>query len=112
MPSRPWFPTIYLDKCDRCNGTYKCVNFCPHEVLEVKEDKISVVNPLECIYGCSACADLCPKNAISFPSQEASFGLIKKKSLLHRVVCKRCGKKFLTDRETEYCFNCDKPYEA
>ena len=65
MTSRPWFPTIYLDKCDCCNGTYKCVNFCPHEVLEVREDEVSVVNPLGCIYGCSACADLCAKNAIA-----------------------------------------------
>ncbi len=111
MTNRPWFPTIFLDKCDCCNGTYKCVNFCPHEVLEVREAKVSVVNPLKCIYGCSACDDLCPKDAIIFPSREETFRSIKKKSLLQRVICKSCGKKFLTDRETEYCFDCDKLYE-
>ena len=108
MMKRPWFPTIYLDKCDYCTGTYRCVNFCPHGVLEIREDEVSVVNPLGCIYGCSTCADLCPKDAIIFPTREPSSRSIKKKSLFHRVICKGCGKQFLTDRETEYCFDCEK----
>lgn len=112
MTKRLWFPTIHLNKCDCCNGTYKCVFFCPHGVLEVREDEVSVVNPLECIYGCSACADLCPKDAIIFPTRETSSRLIKKKSLLHKVICKGCSKKFLSDRETEYCFDCDKLHET
>jgi len=112
MIKKPWFPTIFLDKCDCCKGTYKCVNFCSHGVLEVREDEVSVVNPLGCIYGCSICADLCPKDAIIFPRRDTVFGSIKKKSLLHRVICKDCGKKFLTGRETEYCFDCDMSHEA
>ncbi len=108
MANRPWFPTIYLDACDCCDGSYKCVNFCPHGVLEVREDNVSVINPLACIHGCSTCADLCPQDAIIFPRREPISRSIKKKSLLHRVVCKDCEKKFLTDRETEYCFDCEK----
>ena len=111
MTNRPWFPMIYSDKCDGCKGAYKCVNFCPHGVLEIRDDKVFVVNPSGCIYGCSTCADLCPKDAILFPSREAFYRLSRKQSLLHRVVCKGCGKQFLTDRETEYCFDCDKLYE-
>lgn len=108
MTKKPWFPTIYLDKCNGCDGAYKCVFFCPHRVLEVREDEVSVVNPLGCIYGCSACADLCPEGAIIFPTREMSSRAIKKRSLLHRVICKECGKKILTDRETGYCFDCEK----
>jgi NAD-dependent dihydropyrimidine dehydrogenase PreA subunit len=107
MTTKPWFPTIYADKCNGCHGTYKCVSFCPHDVLEVRDDKAAVTNPLGCIYGCSTCADLCPTDAILFPSKEASYKAITKKSWLHRVVCSECGKKFLTDRETDYCFRCE-----
>jgi NAD-dependent dihydropyrimidine dehydrogenase PreA subunit len=108
MTKEPWFPTIYLDKCDRCNGTYKCVKFCPHGVLGVREDDVSVINPLGCIYGCSACADLCPKDAIIFPRRGTISRSIKKKSLLQRVICEGCGKKFLSDREIKHCFTCEK----
>jgi NAD-dependent dihydropyrimidine dehydrogenase PreA subunit len=101
-----WFPTIF-DKCDGCEGTYKCVTYCPNGVLEIKADKAFVVNPLKCIDGCSACATLCPEEVIMFPSKEASSSVTKKKSLLYRVVCGGCGKAFLTDRETEYCFSCE-----
>jgi NAD-dependent dihydropyrimidine dehydrogenase PreA subunit len=108
MTNRPWFPTIDLDKCDRCTGTYKCVNFCPHGVLALREDDVSVINPLGCIYGCSTCTKLCPKDAIIFPRREMILRSRKKKLLLHQVLCKGCGKQFLSDRENEYCFSCEK----
>lgn len=107
MTNRPWFPTIYSDKCDCCEGVYKCVHFCPHGVLEIKDDQVFVVNPLRCIVGCSACASLCPKDAIMFPSQAEISRSTKTKSLLHSVICQECGKLFSTDRETEYCFDCE-----
>ena len=107
MATGPWFPTIYAEKCDGCKGVYKCVTFCPTGVLERKEGKAVVVNPLGCVYGCSACADLCPKDAILFPSRATAPKATRKTSLLHRVVCKGCGKRFWTDRETERCFDCE-----
>ena len=107
MTNRPWFPTIFLDKCDCCNGTYKCVNFCPHKVLEIREDKVAVVNPLGCIYACTSCANLCPKDAIIFPSRSTISRTIKKKSSLNRVICKVCGNRFLSNRDIEYCFDCE-----
>jgi len=110
MAGKPWFSMIYSDKCDGCKGAYRCVHFCPHGVPEVRDEKAFVVNPLGCIYGCSACANLYPTDALVFPTRETSSRLIKKESLLYRVICQDCGKKFLTDRETEYCFNCEKQY--
>lgn len=107
LTKKPWFPTIFMDKCDGCHGTYKCVTFCPHDVLEVKNDKATVVNPLQCIYRCSTCATLCPTNAIMFPSKDTLHKSITKKSWLHRVKCNECGKQFLTDRNTNYCFQCE-----
>ena len=105
--TKPWFPTIMMDKCDGCQDTYKCVNFCPHDVLEVKKGKASVVNPLKCILRCSTCATLCPTDAIMFPSTDTLSKSISKKSWLHRVICIECGKQFLTDRNTKYCFRCE-----
>lgn len=33
---------------------------------------------------------------------------IKKESLIRRVTCKRCGKVFKTNSETDLCFSCKK----
>ncbi|UCH37933.1 MAG: 4Fe-4S dicluster domain-containing protein [Candidatus Bathyarchaeota archaeon] len=107
MPNRPWFPTIHSDKCDGCKGLFKCVNFCPHGVLERKNGNVVVVNPLDCIDGCSACAEFCPEAAILFPSKAASSKSKAKPSLLHQVICRSCGKRFSTDRQIECCFDCE-----
>jgi len=32
----------------------------------------------------------------------------KKESSLRKVTCKKCGKTFKTDRDTDMCFNCEK----
>lgn len=79
----PWFPTIEIDKCVGC---LECANFCPNGVYVVEEntdpDRASksrweklrkrpiVVNPFNCVIGCSACAQLCPVEAIKFPTRE------------------------------------------
>lgn len=62
----PWFPTIYEDLCDGCR---KCIEFCPYDVFEWDEERDMplVVNPLNCVVGCSSCADTCPLDAIGFP---------------------------------------------
>jgi len=48
------------EKCDGC-GT--CVDICPVEVLEVKNEKSVVVNLNECLV-CRACEVQCPNSAI------------------------------------------------
>ncbi len=32
----------------------------------------------------------------------------KKEGLLRRVSCRGCGRLFWTNRETDYCFDCEK----
>jgi len=48
------------EKCDGC-GT--CVDICPVEVLEVRDEKSVVVNLNECLV-CRACEVQCPNSAI------------------------------------------------
>ncbi|MBI5679709.1 MAG: hypothetical protein HZC47_02285 [Methanobacterium sp.] len=37
-----------------------------------------------------------------------SLDIIDKESSLKSVTCKKCGKTFKTNRNTEYCFKCEK----
>lgn len=62
----PWFPTLYADRCDGCG---RCLSFCPEGVFAPTAggDKVEVVEPLACHVGCSACAAVCPRAAITFP---------------------------------------------
>jgi NAD-dependent dihydropyrimidine dehydrogenase PreA subunit len=53
-------PKIDQDKCTVCG---KCVEICPVDVFEKKEDKVEVANPDACI-GCRACEAQCPVKAI------------------------------------------------
>jgi NAD-dependent dihydropyrimidine dehydrogenase PreA subunit len=62
----PWFPTVDLDKCAGCQ---ECFKFCSHKVYTWDEEnnKTKVVQPFQCVVGCSSCAGMCPSEAISFP---------------------------------------------
>jgi len=51
---------IDTEKCDGC-GT--CVDICPVDVFEIKDEKSIVINLDECLV-CSACEVQCPNNAI------------------------------------------------
>ncbi len=37
-----------------------------------------------------------------------SLDIIDKESSLKSVTCKKCGKTFKTNRDTEFCFKCEK----
>ncbi len=37
-----------------------------------------------------------------------SLDIIDKKSSLHEVTCKNCGKTFKTNKYTDVCFDCEK----
>jgi NAD-dependent dihydropyrimidine dehydrogenase PreA subunit len=65
----PWFPTVDLDACI---GDQECLKFCKNDVFVWDElnSRPVVGRPSNCVLGCSACAEICPAEAISFPSKE------------------------------------------
>jgi CDP-4-dehydro-6-deoxyglucose reductase len=65
-----WNPTILEDVCIGC-GT--CVTGCSRLVYRFDFDrkKPVVVDPLNCMVGCTTCANTCPAHAIAFPPIES-----------------------------------------
>ncbi len=48
---------------DKCDGCGSCVDVCPVDVFELKEEKSYVVNNDECL-ACRACEVQCPNGSI------------------------------------------------
>lgn len=69
-----WNPTILEDFCIGC-GT--CVTGCSRLVYRFDFDrkKPVVVDPLNCMVGCTTCANTCPANAIVFPPLDSVLAL-------------------------------------
>jgi NAD-dependent dihydropyrimidine dehydrogenase PreA subunit len=64
-----WHPMINYDACI---GDRLCYDFCKNDVFLWDDDKNHPVvqNPLNCVIGCDTCGQLCPVEAITFPSKE------------------------------------------
>jgi NAD-dependent dihydropyrimidine dehydrogenase PreA subunit len=74
----PWNPKIDYEKCVSCG---KCVDFCHMNAFKLEEKngiRTTVVNPNLCVVFCRGCEDICPANAISHPTEEATKKIIKK----------------------------------
>lgn len=69
-----WNPSIIEDACIGC-GT--CVTGCSRLVyrFDFERKKPVVVDPLNCMVGCTTCANTCPAHAIEFPPIESVLAL-------------------------------------
>jgi MinD superfamily P-loop ATPase len=76
-----WHPTIDPEKCVKCG---MCMN-CGRAVYEWTEDVPKVVRPLDCIVGCTTCANLCMGKAITFPDIEIVRAIYKKEGIWKKV---------------------------
>lgn len=79
-----WNPTILEDACIGC-GT--CVTGCSRLVyrFDFERKKPVVVDPLNCMVGCTTCANTCPAHAIAFPPIESVLALEGRAEVRHAV---------------------------
>lgn len=79
-----WNPTVLEDVCIGC-GT--CVTGCSRLVYRFDFDrkKAVVVDPLNCMVGCTTCANTCPTHAIAFPPIESVLALESRTDVRHSV---------------------------
>jgi NAD-dependent dihydropyrimidine dehydrogenase PreA subunit len=49
---------------DKCIGCGECVDICPVEVYELRDEKSVPVNAEECV-GCESCIEVCEQDAIT-----------------------------------------------
>jgi len=79
-----WHPTIDDDACIGC-GT--CVTGCGRLVyrFDFERKKAIVADPLNCLVGCTTCANTCPTHAISFPPLETIAELLERPEVHHVV---------------------------
>lgn len=57
---------MYIVKVDeeKCVGCGECIDICPEEVFELKDEKSVPVNEDECV-GCESCIEVCEEEAIT-----------------------------------------------
>ncbi|RZN50549.1 ferredoxin family protein [archaeon] len=59
-----WYPIIDMVRCTKC---LECVNFCPHDVFTVENDRPIVEHPENCVEFCRGCQrGACEYEAILF----------------------------------------------
>ncbi len=62
----PGVSTLKLN-CDACIGCALCLEVCPHQVFELRDQKSHIVRLNDCME-CGACAINCPVSAINVDS--------------------------------------------
>ena len=79
-----WNPSIIEEACIGC-GT--CVTGCSRLVyrFDFERKKPVVVDPLNCMVGCTTCANTCPAHAIAFPPIESVLALEGSALVRHAV---------------------------
>jgi CDP-4-dehydro-6-deoxyglucose reductase len=79
-----WHPTVNDEACIGC-GT--CVTGCGRLVyrFDFERKKPMVVDPLNCMVGCTTCANSCPTHAISFPPLSMVKDMEKQPIVRHAI---------------------------
>lgn len=78
----PWYPTVDAEACIGCQ---LCYVTCGRAVYEMHEGVAVAAAPMECAVGCSTCGNICPTNAIGFPTLDAVWRLERERQIFKTV---------------------------
>jgi len=90
----PWYPTVDADTCIGCT---LCFATCGRGVYDMQDNKAVVVNPLNCMVGCSTCGTVCPVQAIRFPDRDLIWKLEREHKIFQVVRQESAEKKAKLD---------------
>ena len=90
----PWYPTVDADTCIGCT---LCYATCGRSVYDMQDNKAVVLNPLNCMVGCSTCGTVCPVQAISFPERDLVWKLEREHKIFKIVRQEATEKKAKQD---------------
>lgn len=85
----PWYPKVDDDACIGCQ---LCYLSCGRAVYEMHDGIAVTVDPMNCVVGCTTCANICPTGAISFPPLDAIWKLERERQIF-RTVKKEAARK-------------------
>ncbi len=79
-----WHPAIIEANCRGCGA---CVTGCNRLVyrFDYNRRKPVVFDPLNCMVGCTTCANTCPADAIAFPPREQVLALGRRPEVLRSI---------------------------
>jgi len=69
--SYKYLPIIDID-ADLCDLCGRCAEYCPHNVLKLEGDKLTIVDPLSCTL-CRYCEKVCEREAIHVKGDDTAF---------------------------------------
>ena len=85
----PWMPTVDAETCIGCQ---LCYVTCGRGVYEMRDGVAVAHDPMQCAVGCSTCANICPTQAISFPTLDAVWKLERERHIFRVVKKEAFGK--------------------
>lgn len=79
-----WYPNVDPAVCIGCG---LCALICGRKVYsyDLISKKPVVMNPFNCLVGCTTCANLCPVGAIEFPDPEVVREIIRKYKIFAKI---------------------------
>lgn len=78
----PWLPIVDADACIGCQ---LCYITCGRAVFEMHDNVAVAVSAMECMVGCSTCANVCPTGAIAFPSLDSVWKIERERQIFRTV---------------------------